>query len=117
MSGFVVVKLRWPRSVPLDQISEKFLQGMLDRMAMGFHTYGHVMRDENVPDALASLDVRLKKYRVTGNTEFLMDCANFCMMEFMRPSVEDAYFEPTTKRESPGAVLLDKRRVKGKEDY
>lgn len=47
-------------------------------------------------DALKNIELRLHKYRETGNTEFLVDVANFAMIEFMHPSVEGAKFTPTS---------------------
>ena len=110
------IKLRWSSYVPVDHISVEFLQGMLDRMIVGFHNYGHTHRTHNKADSIKCLRMRLKKYRETHNTEFLMDAANFAMMEFMVPKDLKAFYSPTTKRESPGAVLQDGRMVKGKED-
>jgi len=125
----------WPDSVPQDQIDEPFIQGMLDRMAVGFHNYGHIRRYENVSNSLKNVIIRLAKYagmnniqeivkelsvRIdlppTGNTEFLMDASNYCMMEFVKPSLDFAYFATTTKEDSPGAIVGGKH-VKGKEDY
>jgi hypothetical protein len=111
-----VVKLKFPDSVPLDQIDVEFLQGMLNRMAFGFHNYGHMRRHEKVPHSLKNVRIRLREYRRTRNTEFLMDAANFCMMEFVRPSIKGASFRATSKAESPGAIV-DGKLCKGKEDY
>lgn len=110
------IELNWPDSVPLDQINIDFLQGMLDRMAMGFHTYGHMRRQHNRPDNLRCKELRIEKYRNTKNTEFLIDDANYSMMEFTFPGIEGAFFKATEKHESPGAIV-DNRLVQGKEDY
>lgn len=45
---------------------------------------------------------RLRKYAETGNTEFLVDAANFAMIEFMLPSHPNAFFEGTDDDQSPG---------------
>jgi hypothetical protein len=85
------------------QYSEDFWRGMKARMEMSFFKYGDVR--EAYPkklDALASLAQRLEKYRQTKNTEFLMDAANFCMIEFMFPRLDGAHFEPTDSDQSPG---------------
>lgn len=85
------------------EVSGTFLQGMADRMEVSHAKYGKV-RDgfPDKVDALASLRKRLSKYEQTGNTEWLMDVANFAMIEFMFPSHKDAHFRPTDARESPG---------------
>jgi hypothetical protein len=110
------IKLKFPNSIPLDQLDIPFLQGMLDRMAVGFYNYGNMRRNENKSNSLKNIEIRLKKYKATHNTEFLMDAANFCMMEFVKSSFEDAYFKTTNKAESPGSVVNGKL-CKGKEDY
>lgn len=47
-------------------------------------------------DALKNIELRLQKYKDTGNTEFLVDIANFAMLEFMHPSIPGAKFTPTS---------------------
>jgi hypothetical protein len=78
---------------------------MADRMAVSYCKYGALA--EAYPhkvNALESLQARIEKYRATGNTEFLMDVANFAMIEFLRPSHKEAHYRPTDSRESPGRV-------------
>lgn len=90
---------------PATEYSHQFLQGMVDRMAVSFHKYGAVA--DAYPDrvdAIASLQLRLEKYAETGNTEFLMDAANFAMIEFLRPRHPDAFFKATDSDESPGRI-------------
>ncbi len=92
-------------SAPPTEWSAEFLQGMLDRMAVSFHKYGPVA--EAYPDkvnALKSCLLRVDKYRETGNTEFLVDAANFLMIEFLCPSVAGAGFHATDADASPGRV-------------
>jgi hypothetical protein len=110
------IEFDWPDTVPKDQINIEFIQGMLDRMAVGFYNYGHMRRQHNRPDNLRCKELRIDKYKETKNTEYLMDDANYSMMEFTVPSLEGAFFKTTEKHESPGAVV-DGRLVKGKEDY
>lgn len=91
--------------MPSSEISREFLQGMVDRMAVSFCKYGRVADAyPHKVDAIESLLVRLDKYARTGNTEFLMDVANFAMIEFMRPKHHEAHYRPTDSRESPGRV-------------
>ena len=116
----MIIKLKWPDSIKDGdggQFSSKFLQGMLDRMAFGFYNYGPVAK--NFPDsydAIKSLSLRLKKYKETKNTEFLMDAANFAMIEFLFPRVKGAHFRSTSRHESPGSVHRKHGIVKGKDD-
>lgn len=89
------------------QFSTEFMVGMANRMEMSFYKYGN-LHDAypNKLDALASLELRLKKYQETGNTEFLMDAANFAMIEFMAPRHPRAFFAATDSDQSPGRVSL-----------
>jgi hypothetical protein len=105
-----------PDLVPKDQIDIKFIQGMIDRMAFGYFNYGPMRRYEVKSHSLKNVKIRLKHYEKTKNTEFLMDAANYCMMEFVVTSIKGTFFEPTNKKQSPGAIV-DGKLVKGKEDY
>lgn len=98
---------------PDDQISVVFLQGMVNRMATSYHKYGHVK--DNFPqlmDAEAALLDRLRKYQETGNTEWLLDVANYAMIEFMHPRHPEAHFRATDAAESPGRIMTDGKRTK-----
>jgi hypothetical protein len=46
--------------------------------------------------------IRTEKYKDTGNTEWLVDAANFLMFEFMYPKHRKAHFRATEGGESPG---------------
>jgi hypothetical protein len=99
------MNIKWPAKLPNTEVSEPFLQGMADRMAVSYCKYGAVA--EAYPsrvDAIASLKKRLDRYTETGNTEWLMDVANFAMIEFMHPRHPDAHFAATDSHASPGRV-------------
>ena len=113
------------KAVPESEYSEAFIQGMVNRMGFSFHKYGPVA--DAYPkkvDAVASLLKRLAKYIGTkklvgllevlqglgvdegdGNTEWLMDVANFAMIEYMLPRKKNAHFKATNSDESPGRVM------------
>lgn len=86
---------------------------MANRMAVSYHKYGPVAEayPEKV-DAIESLKTRLKLYMEggevkgvkiePGNTEYLMDVANFAMIEFMHPKHKKAFFKATDSNGSPG---------------
>lgn len=64
--------------------SDEFEQLMRNRLIMGAFRYG-VMSRPCVDDEFALYAIkRIKKYIKTGNTEFLVDAANLCLMEFER---------------------------------
>ena len=97
------ITFKWADSTPKSEFSQSFIQGMLDRIGVSFHKYGKAA--DAFPhrvDALKSLKARIKMYRKTGNTEWLMDVANFAMFEYMHPSHKRAHFRPTDSSESPG---------------
>lgn len=99
------------------QISEKFIQGMVDRMFMGYYRYGPIEKTfPNKVDALGCLQLRLKKYEETGNTEWLIDGANFLMIEFIRPKHPNAHFQPTEDDQSPGGITHDGKIFHKKEE-
>jgi hypothetical protein len=95
-------------SCPPSEFSESFVEKMKARMAMSFHKYGPI-RDAypHKVSALESLRKRLERYEETGNTEWLVDAANFAMIEFMLPSHRSAHFRPTDSSESPGRAAYD----------
>lgn len=96
------------RNVIATELSQRFVQGMSDRMAVSFEKYGPiVMAYPHDVDAVQCLKDRLAKYEETGNTEWLMDVANFAQIEFQLPRHPDAHYDPETK--SIGRVRTDGR--------
>ena len=89
------------------EFSEQFVQGMKNRMVVSNYKYGPIALayPERV-DAIGSLMERLRKYAADGNTEWLMDVANFAMIEFMYPRHPEAHFEGTDDDASPGRRSL-----------
>lgn len=85
----------------LSEVEPKFWQMMADRMAVSFCKYGAVKQNAPHPKLLDNVIVRMEKYKETGNTEFLVDAANFCMIEFMFPSHKEAHFRATDSDEAP----------------
>lgn len=71
-------------------------------MIVSFYKYGKLednYKNYKCIDCLGSLEERIKKYKETGNTEFLADVANFAMIEFMYPSIKGAKYIPTDSGE------------------
>jgi hypothetical protein len=104
------------------EVDATFIDGMRDRMVVSFYKYGPVAEGAHKMDAIASLMARLRLYAngdaakgiKPGNTEYLMDAANFAMIEFMYPKHPEAHFKGTDDDGSPGRVSartgkLDKR--------
>ncbi len=97
------------------ECNEDFFRAMRDRMVVSWYKYGPVR--EAYPhkvDAIASLRDRLRLYLLgdkekdikPGNTEYLVDIANFAMIEFMLPRHRNAHFEGTDDSGSPGRVSV-----------
>jgi len=97
--------------VPETETSPKFLQGMASAMGVSFFKYGAV--NDAYPskvNALESLLVRLNLYRIggvvkgkkiePGNRDYLIDIANFAMIEFMAPSRQQ--YSANDDKDSPG---------------
>lgn len=86
------------------EYSEKFDELRKKQMTTSFYKYGY-LRDNattGAVDYVKSMEIRLQKYKDTGNTEFLGDVANCAMIEFMYPQHPRAHYRPTDSRESPG---------------
>lgn len=108
--------IRWPKGIPGTEFSQRFVQGMADRMAVSYCKYGAAA--DAYPhrvSAINSLLARVQKYQDTGNTEWLMDVANFAMVEFMYPS-DGSCYTPTDSAASPGRVWHSGRTHHGAND-
>lgn len=80
------------------EYSTKFDDCRKKAMVNSYHKYGPAKDNYGkykCMDAIANIRKRLEKYEETGNTEFLVDVANFAMLEFMYPSIEGATYTPT----------------------
>ncbi len=110
------ITLDWPGSIPETQFNREFLQGMLNRVAMSYHSYGDVRKNKGRVNWIASLRMRLTKYRETHNTEYLIDAANYAMLEFMLPNDSKAFFKATDRDGSPGSKLTSGGIAHNKED-
>lgn len=83
--------------------SEEFVEGMRNRIVVSHYKYGWA--SDSYPELLQayrSITERLELYLKTGNTEWLIDVANFAMLEYLYPCHPDAHFIATSSSESPG---------------
>jgi len=92
--------------------SEDFVQKMRNRIVTSHYKYGW-MEDTypELADAIASLEERLELFKKTGNTEHLVDVANFAMIEFMFPRHPNAHFVGTDSDKSPGLVGISYKQM------
>jgi hypothetical protein len=83
--------------------SSDFVAQMQNRIIVSHHKYGWC--SDTYPElaqAVKSIKTRVDKYLETGNTEWLIDVANFAMIEYKHPSHPNAHFRGTDSNESPG---------------
>lgn len=94
-----------PESILKRDFSEDFIQKMKNRIVVSHYKYGW-MSDTypELADAIACLEERLELFKKTGNTEYLVDVANFAMIEYMHPRHPNAHFKGTDSDQSPGLV-------------
>lgn len=97
-----------------EEYSDRFDEIRRGLVEQSFYKYGPARQNfgrKNV-SALGSLDKCIEKYKETGNTEYLADAANYCMFEFMFPSIEGARFQRTGSSESAGIVGMSVNEMK-----
>lgn len=101
--------------------SSSFIERMQNRVQMSHFKYGSVRknyRSGNI-NALETAARCIAKYNSTGNTEYLVDAANYLMFEYMFPQVPGAYFKATDSSESAGIVGISEvemERLKEEDD-
>lgn len=101
----------------LDQIlqtefSESFVSKMKNAMLTSYYKYGEVkLNYPSLANAIESLKLRIEKYEETGNADYLVDIANFAMIEFMYPGHPNAHYRPTDSNESPGLIGTNIKEV------
>lgn len=79
------------------------LQLMTNRMAMSHYKYGNLSdKFPDSADASKGVATRMEMYVESGNTENLLDAANYAVIEYLFPSHEKAHFRAQSAQESPG---------------
>ena len=89
-----------------EEYSNRFDELRKNRVEVSFFKYGPArknFRTGNVK-AIPSMELCIEKYNSTGNTEYLVDAANYLMFEFMYPQHPKAHFKATDSRDSAGIV-------------
>ena len=79
-----------------DEYSQRFDDLRQAAIRVSFHKYGpaKVNFASGRVDAVKSLEKKLAAYKRTGNTELLVDVANYAMFEFMYPLHPEAHYTP-----------------------
>lgn len=92
--------------VPDTEFSEEFIQLMANRMMVSWFKYGDVADAAGKIDFIESLEKRIALYKETGNADWIIDAANFAMIEFMHPGHPDYHLRSTDSDESPGRKVI-----------
>ena len=89
-----------------EEYSEEFDAFRKNRIKTSYHKYGSAKINfgEKLVEALPTANLCIEKYKSTGNTEYLLDAANYLMFEYMYPQQEGAFFKATGSNESAGIV-------------
>lgn len=83
--------------------SESFVNKMRNAIETSHYKYGWAHLTYPVlAQAYKCIRERLDLYEKTRNTEYLVDVANFAMLEFMFPALDGARYVPTDSSDSPG---------------
>lgn len=98
------------------EYSTEFDQRRLNRIKTSFYKYGSAEMNfgQGLVRAIETAVKCMDKYRDTGNTEYLLDAANYLMFEYMYPQHENAHFKATESHESAGIVGMS---INEMEDY
>ena len=87
------------------EYSEQFDKERKYRVEISYHKYGPA-RDNFAGgrvDAIKTAELCLDAFKKDGNTEHLVDAANYLMFRYMYPWPGE-YFEPTDSNKSVGTV-------------
>lgn len=83
--------------------STAFVEKMKNTIETSHYKYGWASKTyPELAQAHKCIEQRLELYRKTHNTEYLVDVANFAMLEFLRPAFPDAKYTPTDSDKSCG---------------
>lgn len=83
--------------------SKEFIIKMENAIIMSHYKYGWCSQTyPELASAFNCIKERLDLYEKTHNTEYLVDVANFAMIEFKHPTFPDAKYTPTDSDKSPG---------------
>lgn len=85
------------------EFSEEFITKMKNAIELSHYKYGWMC--DTYPDlaqAAKCIQEGLDLYNKTHNTEYLVDIANFAMIEYKYPMYKDAFYKSMDSDQSPG---------------
>lgn len=78
------------------QWCDEFISKMRSRMVLGGLRHGLLKhKDKPKHNNTKEIIIRIKLYEQTGNTEYLVDSANICMVEFVEGDHPNKHFKAT----------------------
>lgn len=88
----MTITLGMSDKVPTRIVNREFLQGMVNRLTVGFFRY-EMEVDPRHREYMKRIKSSLKHYERSRNKEYLIDLANYAMREFDFPSMDGTYLE------------------------
>ena len=87
------------------EYSSEFDKLRQNRVELSYYKYGPARENfgSGMVDAIGSLELCLDKFKKTGNTEYLLDVANYAMFRYMYP-MPGEFFKATDSKDSAGTV-------------
>jgi hypothetical protein len=83
--------------------SEEFITKMKNAIETSHYKYGWASQTyPELAQAVKCIQERLDLYNKTHNKDYLVDIANFAMLEYLYPSYPDAKYIPSDSDKSPG---------------
>ena len=83
--------------------SAEFVAKMKNAILTSHYKYGWMSKTyPELAQAYKCIRERLDLYEKTHNTEYLVDIANFAMIEYKHPAFPDSCYTPTDSDKSPG---------------
>lgn len=83
--------------------SNEFIEKMKNAIETSHYKYGWASKTyPELAQAWKCIAERLDMYNKTHNKEYLIDVANFAMLEYLYPAYGDAKYTPTDSSDSPG---------------
>lgn len=104
--------------IPKTEYSEEFDKLRKNRCAVSYYKYGSAAANygRGLIQALPTARQCIEKYEATGNTEYLVDAANYLMFEFMYPHHPKGHFRATDSGESAGIVGMSIKEMEEFDD-
>lgn len=99
------------------EYSVEFDMRRQNAILVSYHKYGPSKENfkKGMVDAIGSLKKNLKKFEETGNTEYLVDVANYAMFRYMYPQGNESY-RPTDSNESAGVDGITINEIKADQE-